>query len=316
MENKIKIFVIEDNHGSQDCITSILKKEEYEIKTYSTQNDALENIEREIPDLIVSEFQSPNINGLDICKTLKKRGAFRHIPIIIVLSNQTQPADKSKIISAGANDYIEKSLIKDELALKIKLNLYREEKLHDVDTLTKLPGASSLYKELQKRLESKIPFAAYYADMYKFNEFKQRYGAKKGDEVIKYTCSLILKSLRDLGSPADFTAHFQDGFVLITLTDIMDDIANKIIRDFDRNIASFYEEGDRRNGYIVIKNRKGEIQKIPFLRIYIGVVNNEHYKFVSPAQAIQTAIELKDFAQKNFDKSMYVIERRKSYPFH
>ncbi|MFH0790302.1 MAG: response regulator [Candidatus Omnitrophota bacterium] len=316
MENKIKIFVIEDNRGLPDYIASILRKEGYGIKTYSSQTDALENIEREIPDLIVSEFQSPNINGLDICKTLKRKGTFHHIPIIIVLSDQPQPSDKSKIISAGADDYIEKPLIKDELALKIKLNLYRREKLHDVDTLTKLPGASSLYKELQKRLESKIPFAAYYADIYKFNEFKQRYGAKKGNEVIQYTCSLILKSLRDLGSPADFTSHFQDGFVLITLTDIMNDISNKIIRDFDKDIASFYEEADRKNGYILIKNRKGEIQKIPLLRIHIGVVNNEHYKFISPAQVMQTAIELKNFAQKNFDKSMYVIERRKSYPFH
>ncbi len=316
MESKIKIFVIEDNHGSQDCIASILKKENYEIQAYSTQNDALKNIEREIPDLIVSEFQSPNINSLDICKTLRKKGVSRHTPIIVVLANQTQPSDKTKIISAGADDYIEKSSIKDDLVLKIKLNLYRKEKLHDVNILTKLPGASSLYKELQKRLESKIPFAAYYADIYKFNEFKQRYGTKKTNEVIQYTCSLILKSLRNLGSPADFTAHFQDGFVLITLTDIMNDIANKIIRDFDRDIASFYEEEDRRNGYILIKNRKGEIQKIPLLRIHIGVVNNEHYKFVNPAQVIQTAIELKNFAQKNFDKSMYVIERRKSYPFH
>ena len=57
------------------------------------------------------------------------------------------------------------------------------------------------------------------------------------------------------------------------------------------------------------KSRKGEILKIPLLRVHIGIVTNEYYPFINPAQVIQIAVELNDFAQKNFVR--YVCKGKK-----
>ena len=315
-DNKIKISIIVEEQNLQDYIALILIGEGYETKSYSTQNDALANLDKEIPALIISDFQSSNINGLDISKVLRKNFLFHYVPIIFILS-ETEQLNKAKLIYAGADDYIQKSSIEDELLLRVKLNLYRISRQQDVNPLTRLPGQSNLWKELTKRIESKSLFAVCYSDLYKFKEFNQRYGFKNGDEVIKYNASLILGSLKEFGSPSDFLSHIQgDNFIFITLPEAVETIANRIIKDFDLGINSFYDDEDRKRGHILIKNRKGDIQKIPLLRISIGVVTNENYPFFSTAQIIQTATELKDFAQKKFEKSIYVRERRKSYPFY
>lgn len=318
MENnhKIKLFILTGNKNLQEEIESSLSKDEYEIKVYSSGNEAIAASEKEPPEVLISDLLSPDINGLDISKELRNNFLFRYVPIILILPNgETQ--DKEKLIYSGVDDYIQESAIKHEISIKIKINLYRIARQQDINPLTRLPGQFSLLKELQKRIESKNLFALYYADLYRIREFNQRYGFKKGDEVIKYTGSLIFQALRDFGSPSDFLSHPQnDDFIFITLPDSVETIGNWITKEFDKNITAFYDAEALKRGHILLKNRKGEIQRIPFLRIYIGVATNEHYSFINPGQIIQVAAELRNFAQNNFQKSIHVKDRRKSYSFH
>ncbi|MBU0503797.1 MAG: response regulator [Candidatus Omnitrophota bacterium] len=312
----MKVSLIINDQTLQDLIVLLLLGEDYEIKVYSDQNTALADLEKEIPDIIISEFQALNINGLEICKILKKNFLFRYIPVLFIVSD-SDLLNKAKITYAGADDYISKNCVENELLLKVKLNLYRIARQQDIHPLTKLPGQSSLYKELEKRIENKVLFSIYYADMYRLRDFNQRYGFKRGDEVIQYAASIILRALKECGSPSDFLSHPQDDdFIFLTLTDSIETIGNRIIQDFDGGIASFYNEEDRKIGGILLKNRKGDFEKTPILRIHIGITTNESYQFISPAQTIQIVSEIKSFAKLNFEKSMFVKERRKGFPFY
>ncbi len=316
-EIKTKIAVIAEEQGLQDYIALMLIGENYEVKAYPTQEDAFQNLETDLPDLIISDFQSPNINGLNICRILRKNFLFLYTPLIFILSDK-DALNKAKLIYAGADDYIYRASIQDDLILKVKLNLYRVSRQHDINPLTRLPGQASLIKELQKRIEAKNLFAVSYLDLYKFKQYNHRYGFAKGDDVIRHTGSLIIDALKEFGSPSDFLSHPRsEDFVLLTLTDSVDAIINKTITDFDKSASSFYDEDDKKRGYLVIKTRSGDIEKIPLLRIHIGITTNEHYAFQTPAQVLQIAGELKNFAEKSFpDKSMHVKERRKNYPFY
>jgi len=314
--HKITLFILTENKNLQEDIVSSLSKDDFEIKVYSSGDEAIADSEKAPPELVISDLLSTNINGLDICKELKTNFLFRYVPIILILPDG-ETRDKEKLIYSGADDYIRASAVTSDILARIKLNLYRIARQQDINPLTRLPGQFSLLKELQKRIESKNLFALYYADLYRIREFNQRYGFKKGDEVIKYTSSLIFKALRDFGSPSDYLSHPRnDDFIFIALPDSIDTIGNWIINEFDKNIANLYDAEDAKRGYILFKNRAGEIRKIPFLRIYIGVVTNEHYSFFNPGQLIQVATELRIFAQNNFQKSIYVKDRRRSYSFH
>ena len=313
---KIKLYLIAEDQKLINAALPLLEQNGYEVILYGLPGDAFAAIEKNTPSVILSEYDSPNINGLDLCKDIRKNFLLRYVPVILLL-NDEETGDREKLIYSGADDYIRCSFIGRELLIKIKLNLYRIARHQDINPLTGLPGQSSLLLELQKRIGGKNLFALQYADIYRIREYNQRYGFKKGDELIKYTADLILKTLKRFGSPSDFLAHTRDDdFIFLTLPDSVDKIADQIAMDFDKDVAAFYDADDSRRGYIMLKSRKGEIQKTPFLRICIGVVTSEFYQFTNPGQMIQVALELREFANKSFQKSFYVKDRRKSYTFH
>jgi CheY-like chemotaxis protein len=313
---KIKLYLIAEDQKLINAALPLLEQNGYEVILYGLPGDAFAAIEKNTPSVILSEYDSPNINGMDLCKDIRKNFLLRYVPVILLL-NDEETGDREKLIYSGADDYIRCSFIGRELPIKIKLNLYRIARHQDINPLTGLPGQSSLLLELQKRIGGKNLFALQYADIYRIREYNQRYGFKKGDELIKYTADLILKTLKRFGSPSDFLAHTRDDdFIFLTLPDSVDKIADQIAMDFDKDVAAFYDADDSRRGYIMLKSRKGEIQKTPFLRICIGVVTNEFYQFTNPGQMIQVALELREFANKSFQKSFYVKDRRKSYTFH
>lgn len=314
-DKKTKILVIVDDQNLQDYLAAMLIGENYEVKIFSRAEAALNDLEKDIPDLIISDFQSAHINGIGVCKAVRKSFSFSTIPLIFLLEDSGQ-LEKAKIIYAGCDDYIQKSSLEEELLLRVRLNLFRVFRQQDVNPITRLPGQASLLKELQKRIDSKAQAAVCILDLYKFREFNQRYGFKKGDKVISYTASLITGVLRYYGGPDDFLAHpGSDNFFFITSPLAVEEIVKKIIIDFDAGIHLFYDAQDIKMGLTLIKNRKGDILKIPILRVYIGIATNEHFPFVEPVQIIQIASDLKNFAQKSFEKSMFAKERRKDWPF-
>ena len=73
---------------------------------------------------------------------------------------------------------------------------------------------------------------------------------------------------------------------------------------------SFYSERDRKNGYIIAHDRKGNEQKVPLLSISIGIVTNETRKIDHVAQVGEIGAELKSLA-KQLERSNYVKDKRK-----
>ena len=314
-DKKVKIAVIVEEQSLQDYIVLLLVGEDYEVKGYSSQDEAISALGGDIPELIIIDFQTPRINGMDVCKALRKNYFFNNVPLIFLMPEaDTAQLNKGKAIYAGCDDYIQNSKLEEELLLRVRLNLHRILRQQDVNPITRLPGQASLLKELQKRIENKTATAVCYLDLFNFRDFNRRYGFKRGDAVLGWTASLIAKHLSDFGGPTDFLAHPRsDDFVFAAQPESAETIVQNIIREFDESAPSFYDSEDRSRGHLLLKNRKGEIEKIPLLRVHIGVVTNENYQFVNTSQILEVAGELKDFAQKSFDKSMYAKERRKEY---
>jgi GGDEF domain-containing protein len=315
-KDKTALFLVSEDKALAENISALVSGQGYALKTYAYASQAIADAEKDPPQLVISDTGSPNAISFDLCKDLRKNFGFRYIPPIILAVSGTLSENREKIIYSGCDDYIQKEEIGAELLLKIKLTLCRAARNQDIHPLTRLPGQSSLLAELSRRIQAKDRFAVYYADLCSIRAINQRYGFQKGDEIIKYTASLILKAVKDFGSPSDFVAHTQnDDFVFISLPDSVDTIAAWLTEEFDKNVASFYETEDVKRGYILLKNRKGEIQQAPFLSLYLGILTNEHFTFNNPGQVIQVAMELKDFARNTFKKSSYVKDRRKNYAF-
>ncbi len=307
----IRILIVDDDPDIRDVLKLTLSEENYEILEADNGEDALKVIHENQPDLILLDYKIPKIDGREVCRRIKKDLLLRHLPIIMV-TGKGDINDKVDGIDSGADDYVVKPFEPKELLARIRMILRHTERDLEANPLTRLPGNVSILKELSHRLENKSFFAVCYLDLDKFKSYNDKYGFEHGDEVIRETARLLIRTTKEFGNPDDFIGHIGgDDFVILTTLDKTDLLCQKIILNFEKLVPSFYNEKDKKNGYIMAKDRKGKEQKIPLLSISIGVVTNEHRKITHVAQIGEIGAELKSYA-KSLERSNYVKDHRKA----
>ncbi|MCM8780667.1 MAG: response regulator [Candidatus Omnitrophica bacterium] len=306
----IKILIVDDDPDIRDVLRLTLSEENYTILEAQDGEEALKIIKTKSPDLVLLDYKLPKIDGREVLHRVRKDILLRHLPIIMV-TGKGDVDDKVDGIEAGADDYIVKPFEPKELLARIRMILRRTESDLEANPLTRLPGNVSILNELTRRLESQSKFAVCYIDLDKFKAYNDTYGFEHGDEVIRETARILIRVVQQCGNPDDFIGHIGgDDFVVVTTPNIVDSICQKIISSFDIAVSSFYNEMDRKRGYIIAKDRQGKEQKIPLLSISIGVVTNEFRKIQHVAQIGEIGAELKSYA-KQTDKSSYVKDKRR-----
>ena len=305
----IKILIVDDDPDIRDVLKLTLSEENYEILEAGDGEEALKVIHDNQPDLILLDYKIPKIDGREVCRRIKNDLLLRHLPIIMV-TGKGDISDKVDGIDAGADDYVVKPFEPKELLARIRMILRHTERDLEANPLTRLPGNVSILKELSKRIENKSLFAVCYIDLDKFKAYNDKYGFEHGDEVIRETARLLIRSTREHGNHDDFVGHIGgDDFVIVTTPDKTDSLCQKVILDFENLVPSFYNEKDAKNGYITGKDRQGQEQKIPLLSVSIGIVTNEYRKVTHVAQIGEIGAELKSYA-KSLERSNYVKDRR------
>jgi len=301
--------VVDDDPDIRDILKLTLSEENYEVLEAGDGEEALKIITAKAPHLVLLDYKIPKVDGREVCRRIKKDLLLRHLPIIMVTA-KGDIEDKVGGIDAGADDYVVKPFEPKELLARIRMILRRTERDLEANPLTRLPGNVSILNELVRRLESKFLFAVCYLDLDKFKSYNDKYGFEHGDEVIRESARILIRATQQFGNPDDFIGHIGgDDFVIVTTPKIVDSICKEIINDFEKTAPSFYNETDRKNGYIIAFDRKGKEQKIPLLSISIGVVTNEFRKIEHVAQIGEIGAELKGYA-KHLERSSYIKDKR------
>lgn len=306
---KAKILIIDDDPDIRDVLNITLIQEGYEVIQAPDGQEGLKLAQTKKPDLIIVDFKMPKMDGRQVCRELKKDILLSHLPIIM-LTGRGDVADKVGGIDAGADDYVVKPFEPQELIARIRMIIRRTQRDLEANPLTRLPGNVSILNELQEIIEQDSKFAVCYLDLDKFKSYNDKYGFEHGDEVIKESARIFIRATKELGNPEDFVGHIGgDDFVIITTPDKVDNICKKIISDFDKASPSFYNEQDKKAGFIIAKDRKGQEVKIPLLSVSIGVVTNEKRKIAHVAEIGEIGAELKQLA-KNLEHSNYIKDQR------
>ncbi|MFA4842459.1 MAG: response regulator [Candidatus Omnitrophota bacterium] len=307
----VKILIVDDDPDIRDILKLTLSEENYEVVEAGDGEEALKAIHSKPLDLVLLDYKIPKIDGREVCRRVKSDLLLRHLPIVMV-TGKGDINDKVGGIDAGADDYVVKPFEPKELLARIRMILRRTERDLEANPLTRLPGNVSILNELDRRLSSTAPFAVCYVDLDKFKAFNDKYGFEHGDEVIRETARILIRAAQTQGRPEDFIGHIGgDDFVVVTTPQVVDKVCQKIIADFEKSAPSFYNEADRKKGYIVANDRKGKEQKIPLLSISIGVVTNVYRKIFHVGQIGEIGAELKEMA-KRLERSNYIKDKRKS----
>jgi diguanylate cyclase (GGDEF)-like protein len=307
---KLKVMVVDDDPDILELLKATLE-DEYTVISASSGNEALEKLKKEVPDLLVLDYMLPDMQGPDICKVLRKDPLLLHLPVLM-LTGKGEIEDKVRGLESGADDYMLKPFAPEELTARVRMLIRRSNINLDANPLTRLPGNVSLNRELDEKIKSKEKFAALYIDLDNFKALNDYYGFEKGDEIIKETARILINAIQEKGTTRDFIGHIGgDDFFAITSPDKAEDIAKKIISDFDKVSSKFFDENDRVKGYIETKGRDGQIHKFGFVTISIGIITNLHKEFHHTAEISSLGAEAKGFAKK-FSESKYIFDKRTS----
>jgi two-component system KDP operon response regulator KdpE len=118
-----RILIVDDEPNIIGTVAPLLRARGYEVTPAMNGRAALESIERNVPDLIVLDLGLPDIDGVDVCRTV--RGTMS-VPII-VLSARGAEGDKVRALDAGADDYVTKPFGAEELLARIRAALRRSD---------------------------------------------------------------------------------------------------------------------------------------------------------------------------------------------
>lgn len=117
-----RILVVEDDTALNKMICTKLSKEEFKTFPAFDGEEALEVMDREHIDLIISDIMMPKMNGYELTKVL--RGTSYFLPILIITAKD-QIEDMEKAFSAGTDDYMIKPINLKEMVLRVKALLRR-----------------------------------------------------------------------------------------------------------------------------------------------------------------------------------------------
>ena len=151
---KKKILVIDDEEHILELLKINLEFSGYDTYAYDTGKDVLEIIEKTNPDLILLDLMLPEIDGIEICKRIRRNPKFNKIKLLI-LSAKSDEIDKILCLEIGADDYITKPFSLRELLARIKAIFRRVDFEYDntVEVMKKIDEKKENIKEDLKKGE-------------------------------------------------------------------------------------------------------------------------------------------------------------------
>lgn len=158
--SEYKILIVDDVMSNVLLLKVLLTNEKFNIVTASNGNQALNQVKKENPDLILLDVMMPDMSGFEVAQKLKADPEAAHIPIIF-LTALNSTADIVKGFQVGGNDFISKPFNKEELIIRVshQISLVAAKRIIEAKTeeLKKtIIGRDKLYSVIAHDLRSSM----------------------------------------------------------------------------------------------------------------------------------------------------------------
>ncbi len=114
-----QILLIDDDELILKVINRILTKEGYDVKTATNGKDALEMLESQKFDLLITDIMMPYSNGYEVISKFKQHPNAVGVPIMVISSIGTEKAVREGL-NIGADEYLRKPIMPDELMIRVR----------------------------------------------------------------------------------------------------------------------------------------------------------------------------------------------------
>src|ERR1700739_4249762 len=146
-----RILVVDDQPTIAGLMSQLLTMSGYDVVTAADANQGEAEVRRQAPDLILSDVRMPGKSGYEFCRDLKSDPATRLIPFVLI-TGLTDSSDKVRGIEAGADDFLNKPVLAEELTARVKSLLRVKEFTDELET------ADSVLCTLGLSVEGRDPY--------------------------------------------------------------------------------------------------------------------------------------------------------------
>jgi PleD family two-component response regulator len=302
------ILVIDDELHIRTILTYMLEQEGFQVVQASGGAEALAILDDSLPDLILLDIMMPDMDGFSVLSRI--RGQFRtHNLPVILLTARGETQQKVRGLEAGANDYLVKPFVPEELILRVRNMLQLSRNQRDANPLTGLPGNRAIDSELRRRLDDEASFGFCYYDLDNFKAYNDYYGYARGDKVLSLLAGILTRHVIEAARGA-FLGHVGgDDFVIISNAEEALDVARLVIAEFDAQVRYLYEPEDWSRGYTELPDRRGDSCRFPPVSLTAAVITDIDGRFAHVGRVNAVAVELKQYG-KTQPGSVVVTERR------
>ncbi len=286
-----RVLIVDDDEAVRNTMNEYIQTAGYSSETVSCAEEALELMEKDNFQVVITDIILPSMGGLELTKTIKENKDAD----VIVMTGYSDDYSYEEAINIGASDFVIKPVRLEELLLRLKRVIKERElteervrmmqklqKLAVTDGLTKLYNSRSFYSQLETEVDRfnryKHPLSLLLLDLDHFKEYNDTYGHLEGDKVLVRFSQIIKSCLRTNDSAYRYGGEEFTVILPVTSSDEAKTVAQRIRSALEAERFSPENEEDVR------------------ITISIGVTEYQHKE------------ELSTFIQRA-DKAMYLSKQ-------
>ncbi len=148
------ILIVEDDLDVADMLNAYFRVQGYEVLTVNWGEDGVRAAETSRPDLIILDIRLPDIDGYEVAKRVRAKRNTREIPIIFLTEKRSRQ-DRLMGLEIGGDDYITKPFDVQELRLRVRNALRRNNQGTLTNPVTSLPEGPLVDERLGELLQEK-----------------------------------------------------------------------------------------------------------------------------------------------------------------
>ena len=220
--NTASILIVDDDLVFLDAVRSILEPWGIKVSTLDKPLSFWQLLQVTQPDLVILDVEMPEINGIELCQTLRNDPDWQELPVLFLTARQDAQTIQ-QIFDIGGDDYISKPVVDAELIARINNRLDRSRLLHNLATQDRLTGLNNrsqstreIEKALQQAQDNNQPFCLAVLKITELQEINLKYGHTMGDLILSQWGKVIGAAFRH----DEITSYWDNGDFIIGMPNL------------------------------------------------------------------------------------------------